>query len=249
MNGKAYLVDAGTGVVRQANSAFQRGMPPLQPAQLDIVFLTHLHSDHILGLPDLILTPWIVGRTKPLRLYGPQGTNEMAERILDAYKQDIEVRTTGLEHANTTGYKIEAHDIQPGEVYKDANVTVTAFPVKHGSWKQAFGYRFIADGKTIVVSGDTSPVDSVVAACSGCDVLIHEVHAGSSDADWMKYERAFHTNAEELGDIASRARARTLVLMHWGLLGHASESDLLQAIREKYTGTIIVGRDLDVIAP
>jgi ribonuclease BN (tRNA processing enzyme) len=258
VNGKAYLVDAGTGVVRQANSGFRHGIPALRPTRLDIVFLTHLHSDHTLGLPDLILTPWVMERTKPLRLYGPQGTKEMAEHLLDAYKADIQVRTTGLEHANTTGYKMEAHDIEPGNVYQDENVKVTAFLVKHGSWKEALGYRFVADGKTIVVSGDTSPTESVVEACSGCDALIHEVHAGSaspagkssmSEADWMEYEHAFHTSAAELGDIAARAKAKTLILTHWGLLGHASESDMVQAIRDKYTGPIIIGRDLDVIAP
>ena len=138
-NGKAYLVDSGTGVVRQANSAFQRGIPALRPAELDIAFLTHLHSDHTLGLPDLIFTPWITQRTKPLRLYGPEGTKDMAAHILEAYKEDIQVRTTGLDGGNTTGYKVEAHDVQPGNVYQDGNVSVKAFLVKHGSWKEAFG--------------------------------------------------------------------------------------------------------------
>src|SRR5579872_6019913 len=126
-NGKAYLVDAGSGVVRQANSAFQRGIPALRPADLDIAFLTHLHSDHTLGLPDLIFTPWIQERVKPLRLYGPEGTKEMAAHILEAFKEDIYVRTTGLEGGNATGYKVDAHDVQPGDVYQDGNVRVKAF--------------------------------------------------------------------------------------------------------------------------
>jgi ribonuclease BN (tRNA processing enzyme) len=151
-NGKAYLVDAGTGIVR--------------------------HSDHTLGLADLIFTPWIRERTKPLRLYGPSGTKAMADHILEAYQEDIQVRTMGSERGNTTGYKVEARDVKPGLVYKDDNVTVHAFLVKHGSWKEAFGYRFDADGKSIVISGDTSPAESIIDACNGCDALVHEVYSG-----------------------------------------------------------------------
>ncbi len=257
-NGKAYLVDAGSGVVRQANSAFLRGIPALRPTELDIAFLTHLHSDHTLGLPDLIFTPWIAERTEPLRLYGPEGTKEMAAHILEAFKEDIQVRTTGLEGANTTGYKVDAHDIQPGNIYRDGNISVKAFLVKHGSWKEALGYRFDTDGKSIVISGDTAPAESVVQACSGCDALIHEVYSGRaanalkpamSVDEWMKYERAFHTSAPELGDIAARARAKMLILTHWGLLGNAKEDDMVREIREKYSGPIIIARDLDVIVP
>ena len=257
-NGKAYLVDAGTGVVRQANSAFVRGIPALRPTELDIAFLTHLHSDHTLGLPDLILTPWIAERTKPLRLYGPEGTQEMAAHILEAFKEDIQVRTTGLESANTTGYKVDAHNVQPGIVYQDENVSVKAFLVKHGSWKEALGYRFDAGGKSIVVSGDTSPAESVVEACAGCDALIHEVYSGRAPnpgkpsmslEQWMKYEGEFHTSAPELGEIAAKAKAKMLILTHWTLLGNAKEDDMVHEIRQNYSGPIVIARDLDVVVP
>jgi ribonuclease BN (tRNA processing enzyme) len=255
-NGKAYLVDAGSGVVRQANSAFQRGIPALRPGELDIAFLTHLHSDHTLGLPDLIFTPWIAERTKPLRLYGPEGTKEMAAHILEAFKEDIQVRTTGLEGGNATGYKVEAHDVQPGIVYQDENVSVKAFLVKHGSWKEALGYRFDAGGKSIVVSGDTSPAESVVEACAGCDALVHEVYAGSGPlkpsqdvVQSMKYMSAFHTSADELGEIAAKAKPKMLILTHWMLLGNAKPEDLIREIRQKYSGPIVIARDLDVIVP
>ena len=257
-NGKAYIVDAGSGVVRQANSVFQRGIPGLQPHDLDIAFLTHLHSDHTLGLPDLILTPWILERTKPLRLYGPEGTAEMAAHLLEAYKEDIRVRTTGLEGGNATGYKVDAHDVQPGNVYQDGNVRVKAFLVKHGSWNEALGYRFDTDGKSIVISGDTAPAESVVEACSNCDVLIHEVYSGRGQnpnkpsipvEEWMKYEVAFHTSALELGEIAARAKPKVLILTHWTLLGNAKENDMVREIRRNYSGSLVVARDLDVIAP
>ena len=258
VNRKAYLVDAGTGIVRQANGAFQRGISALQPPALDIAFLTHLHSDHTLGLADLLLTPWVQGRTTPLQLYGPSGTKAMADHILEAYQEDIRVRTTGLENGNRTGYKVEAHEVRPGTVYQDENVTVKALQVKHGSWKEALGYRFDADSKSIVISGDTSPAESVATACDGCDALIHEVYSGKgpnpgkpslSVEQWMKYESEFHTSAAELGELAARAKAKMPILTHWTLLGDTKQDDMVREIRHKYSGPVIVGRDLEMITP
>jgi len=258
VNGKAYIVDVGTGIARQANSAYQRGTSALRPADLDIAFLTHLHSDHTLGLPDLILTPWILGRTKPLRLFGPSGTKAMAAHIEKAYQEDVRIRTTGLEGNNTTGYKVEAQDIQPGRVYQDENISVQAFLVRHGSWEEALGYRFDAGGKSVVISGDTAPADSVAGACDGCDALIHEVYSGTgvnpskpmmTEAQWMKYEAAFHTSAKELGEIAAKGRPKMLILTHWTLLGNAKPEDMVREIQAAYKGPIIVARDLDLITP
>jgi ribonuclease BN (tRNA processing enzyme) len=251
-------VDAGIGIVRQANAAFLRGVTALQPAALEIAFLTHLHSDHTLGLPDLILTPWILDRIKPLQLYGPSGTKAMASHILEAYADDLQVRISGLEGGNPTGYKVEAHEVQPGIIYHDDNVVVKAFQVKHGSWKEALGYRFEAGSKSIVVSGDTSPAESVISACNACDALIHEVYVGRaanpgkpsmSVEQWMKYESQFHTSANELGDIAAKAKAKMLIVTHWTLLGNAKPDDMVAEIRKTYTGPIIIARDLDLVTP
>ncbi|MGC2467612.1 MAG: MBL fold metallo-hydrolase, partial [Candidatus Acidiferrum sp.] len=117
---------------------------------------------------------------------------------------------------------------------------------------------FDAAGKSIVVSGDTSPAESVVEACAGCDALIHEVYSGRgqnpnkssvSVEQWMNYESKFHTSAPELGEIAVRAKAKMLILTHWTLLGNAKEDNMVREIHQKYSGPIIVARDLDVIAP
>lgn len=254
--GKAYLADVGVGVVRQANAAYTNGVRALDPHRLDIAFVSHLHSDHTLGLPDLILTPWVMGRTVPLELYGPPGISGMAENILKAYAEDIHIRITGLEQANTRGYKVNAHEIKPGVVYQDANVKVTAFAVRHGTWPLALGYRFDAAGKSIVFSGDTAPAESIVEACNGCDLLIHEVYIGSPDASsprspehWSQYMKTFHTSAAELADIATRARAKTLVATHLAFMGNATQADLIAALKKGYGGTVIVAHDLDVVSP
>lgn len=253
-NGKAYIVDAGTGVVRQAAAAFQRGIGALRPNTLDIAFLTHLHSDHTLGLPDLILTPWVMRRTVPLQFYGPSGTQAMVANIEKAYAEDIHVRIEGLEHQTTTGHQVDVHEIplptKPVEVYADENVRVTAFAVKHGSWKEALGYRFDADGKSIVISGDTRPVESVVSACDGCDVLVHEVYSGTPrNAGDAAYFSSFHTSAQQLGEIAAKARAKLLVVWHYVPLRNASETEMVEEIHEKFDGAVIVANDLDVISP
>ena len=253
--GTAYLVDVGVGVVRQANAAYVGGVGALNPRQLHIAFVTHLHSDHTLGLPDLVLTPWVMGRVAPIELYGPPGIAAMAENILKAYAQDIHIRTTGLEEANLTGYKVDVHEIKPGDVYQDANVKVTAFAVRHGSWPLALGYRFDASGKSIVISGDTAPEERVVQACSGCDLLIHEVYIGLPTSTvhpaehWVKYMAEFHTSATQLADIATRAHAKALAATHLAFMQGATESDVLVALKKGYNGRVLVAHDLEVVNP
>ncbi|MGB6483438.1 MAG: MBL fold metallo-hydrolase [Candidatus Acidiferrales bacterium] len=249
-NGKAYIVDAGTGIVRQAAAAYRNGIKALWASQLDIAFLTHLHSDHTLGLPDLILTPWVMHRTVPLQLYGPTGTKAMADNIEKAYAEDITVRIEGLEHENANGHQVVVHEIKPGVVYQDANVKVTAFAVKHGSWKEALGYRFDADGKSIVISGDTRPVDSVAEACGGCDMLVHEAYSGTrGDPEDAAYFSSFHTSAEQLGEIAAKTKPKLLVVWHYMPLGNTDQTKLVEEIHQAFHGVVVVANDLDVISP
>lgn len=246
-NGQAYVVDAGTGVVRQAAAAYSRGISALQAPKLDIAFLTHLHSDHTLGLPDLILTPWVMHRVVPLQLYGPVGTQAMVNHIEQAYAEDIDLRIHGLEHNTTTGHQVVVHEIQPGVIYQDENVKVTAFAVQHGSWKEALGYRFDADGKSIVISGDTRPTESVIRACNGCDVLIHEVYSGEYGES--AYFSSFHTSAFELGDIAAKAKPKLLIITHFVGGAKPDPVQMIQEIQKKFHGPVMVANDLDVIAP
>lgn len=267
VNGTPYLVDFGTGVVRQAAAARKKGARGLEPANLRIAFLTHLHSDHTLGFPDLILTPWVVGRKEPLEVYGPPGTSDMAKNILKAYEADIKVRTevkskTGdTAHSNINGYEVNVHEILPGVVYKDQNVTVTAFAVHHGKWAHAYGYRFETPDRTIVISGDTSPDAAIVDNCHGCDVLIHEVYTQASfdmvSPEWKQYRLAYHTSSKELVEIATKAKPGLLILYHRANPGcdqarnqecreAGSEGQLLKEVRQAYSGKVAAGHDLDI---
>jgi ribonuclease BN (tRNA processing enzyme) len=243
-----YLVDFGPGVVRRASAACQAGVEGLAVERLNRAFLTHLHSDHTVGYPDLILTPWVLERDEPLHVYGPTGLGEMTDHLLAAYREDIRQRIEGPEPANERGYKTIAHEIEPGRVYQDDNLTVDAFPVQHGSWP-SFGYRFRTRDRTIVVSGDTAPTDAIVEQSRGCDVLLHEVYSASRfeglNLEWQRYHAQVHTSTYELACIAAAAQPGLLVLYHqlfWG----ASDQELLDEIAEIYAGPVVSGRDLDV---
>jgi len=133
VNDTPYLVDFGPGVIRRATAAFERGVTALGYGGTNIktVFLTHMHSDHTAGYPDLIFTPWVMGRREPLAVYGPKGIKAMTEHVLKAWQVDIEARTGGLNQHNTMGYKVNAHEIVSGIVYRDDNLVVTAFPARH----------------------------------------------------------------------------------------------------------------------
>ncbi|RMG55172.1 MAG: MBL fold metallo-hydrolase [Acidobacteria bacterium] len=249
VDGTPYLIDFGPGVVRRAAAAYRRGIEALKVTNLRIAFLTHLHSDHTAGYPDLIFTPWVLGRNTPLDVYGPPGIKAMTEHILKAYREDIDVRLHGLEPANTAGYKVNVHEVRPGIVYRDRHVTVRAFAVHHGSWKYAYGYRFETPDRTIVISGDCAPSRSIIENCRGCDVLIHEVYSYAKfqtrPPEWQRYHAHFHTSTRELADIATKAQPKLLILYHqlfWG----ATEEELLREIKEIYKGRVVSGHDLDV---
>jgi len=184
VNDTAYLVDLGPGIVRRAAAAFfDKDIKELEPTKLRVAFVTHLHSDHTVGYPDLIFTPWTVGRRVPLEVYGPKGLKAMTEHLLEAYRVDIETRTNvdGNQRGFPEGHKVNAHEITPGVIYKDANVTVTAFVTKHAM--ESYGYRFDTPDRSIVISGDTNPTQATIDTCRGCDVLIHEAHYTSVAGD------------------------------------------------------------------
>jgi ribonuclease BN (tRNA processing enzyme) len=244
VNGSSYLVDFGPGVVRRAAAA------GIAPRNLKIAFATHLHSDHTLGLADLIFSSWTLERAVPLELYGPPGIRAMAQHIEKAYDRDVQIRLHGGEPSNATGYKVNAHEIRrEGIVFRDANVTVQAFRVPHGEWKDAFGYRFDAGGRSIVISGDTTPTDAIVKACNGCDVLVHEVYSTAGFArrppDWQAYHARYHTSSAQLAEIANKAKPKLLILTHllfWG----TSAADLLKEVEKNYSGKVVMGEDLAI---
>ncbi len=242
--GHVYLVDCGAGVVRRAAQA------ELKMNQLTRVFVTHLHSDHTIGLPDLMFTPAVNGRPSGLDLYGPPGLEAMTGHVLAAWSADIDIRLRGGEPSDEKSYAFRAHDVLPGEIYRDDTMRVTAIQVDHGTWKHAYGYKFEAKDKVIVISGDTTYSARLLEAARGCDILVHEVYAQKGWATrpppWRAYHAAFHTSAPDLGKFAASAKPKRLVLYHQLPMGEQPEQ-ILTEIREKFSGEIIYGQDLDIV--
>lgn len=248
VNDMPYLFDFGPGVVRRAAAAQQKGITALAVQNLRHAFVTHLHSDHTAGYADLILTPWVLDRAEPLCVYGPVGLQAMTDHLLAAYSEDIRERTSGLQPGNVTGFEVLATEIHPGFEYRDANVTITAFPAVHGTLT-AFGYRIVSADRTIVISGDTAPHDKIVEYYGQCDVLIHEVYSAVAfqriHPEWQRYHSQVHTSTTELAQIAAQVRPGMLILYHqlfWG----ESEENLVAEIKQGYAGVVVSGRDLDV---
>lgn len=255
VNDTPYLVDFGPGVIRRATAAYENGVTALGFAGVNVktVFLTHLHSDHTVGYPDLIFTPWVMGRREPLEVHGPKGIKAMTEHVLKAWQVDIDGRTTGINRHNATGYKVDAREIAPGVVYRDRNVTVTAFSVRHEEMADSFGFRFDTPDRRIVISGDTAPTPTLIEHSRGCDVLIHEAYSMASHREVsprsQEFRRCHHTSSIELAAIANEVKPGLLVVYHRSNAGGRSidpEDVLLDEIRQAYSGRVVMGHDLDI---
>lgn len=262
--GPATLVEAGNQTLlfdcgRGASQRMWQLKMPL--SKIDVLFLTHLHSDHTVGIPDLWLTGWLqtpYGRRKaPLNVVGPEGTRAMMSSLRHAYKWDVRVRRDG-EGLPAAGGEIEARDIRQGVVYEHDGVKVTAFTVDHGGILQpAFGYRIDYGGKSVVISGDTRPSDNLIRFASNADVIIHEVLAArpellAKSADARRIA-GLHTSPEDAGRIFERVKPKLGVYTHIVLLttdpsiSPPALLDITSRTRTIYSGPLEIGEDLMTI--
>lgn len=253
VNETPYLVDFGPGVIRRAASLsppWGGGIEAMTVKNFEHAFLTHIHSDHSAGLADLLLTPWVMGRDTKLNLFGPIGLEQMASSTLKAFEDDINYRINGTQPSNKTGYKYNFHLLDEGLIYKDNNIMVEAFKVPHGGFDDAYGFRFTTEDKVIVFSGDTGPSKTLEKFAAEADILVHEVYSNAGflekTQDWQKYHQEHHTSTFEVGEIASRAKPKLLLLSHilfWG----STEDEILKETQSTYSGEIKIAEDLMII--
>ena len=249
VNNTSYIVDCGPGVVRRAAEASKLGFPSLEASQLKTLFITHLHSDHTIGLADIILTPAVLDRNAPISIYGPVGSKKMTDDLMSAYKEDIAIRINGLEKGDAIAYQVYTNEIKEGQIYKDSNLTVTAFNVQHGQWDHAFGFVFQTKDKKIVISGDCTYSENLIKYAKDCDILVHEVYSDAGlkkrTQRWQDYHSTFHTSTYQLADIANQVKPKLLILNHQLTFGTSLQS-LLDEVQSKYKGVVVNGSDLDV---
>lgn len=233
----------------------------INPVDVTKVFLTHLHSDHIIALPELYLFPWASQvRSVPLQVWGPDGTRSMMEHLQKAFEFDIHIRRDVDEKFSPDGIKVIATDIQQGVVHEAHGVKVTAFLVDHGPVKPAFGYRIDYRGRSVVLSGDTKPSDNLVKFSRGVDVLIHEVGRSKQDpalsgppneripGGFQTRQQArtvadHHTDPAEAGQVFQRVKPKLAVFSHYNLAPAAT----LPLVKQSYAGPVEFGEDLMTI--
>ena len=254
VNESAYIVDFGPGIVRRISAmspSWGGKFSSMELKNINIAFLTHIHSDHSGALADSILTPWIMGRSEPLNLYGPKGLKAMSENIIEAYIDDINYRLYGSQPANKLGYTTNVNEImKDGTIYKDKNIEVIAFKNNHGDFKNSFGFLFITEDKRILLSGDTAVSGNLIKYGKNLDILVHEVFSSETfvnkTKDWQIYHKAHHTSSIDLGKIAKQLNPKKLVLSHilfWG----ATDESLINDVKENFNGETIVAKDLMII--
>ena len=245
--GQKLVFDAGRGALQRLTQLGTRWQ------DVQGVFLTHLHSDHVVGFPDLWLTGWLFapGRSVPLPVWGPTGTTNMMTHLEQAYQADIDVRIEN-DGASRNGVKIVAHDIAEGVIYDSGGVKVTAFEVDHAAMKPAFGYRVDYAGRSVLLSGDTRLSENLIEHASGVDLLVHEVFVPSTLARaGVPPERAkniidYHVTPAEAGQVFTRTRPRLAVYSHICLPAAGTE-DVVAPTRTTYSGPLELGEDLMAI--
>jgi ribonuclease Z len=244
--GQKFLFDAGRGALQRLNQ--------LKVRWQDVrgVFFTHLHSDHVVGFPDLWLTGWFTpGRSVPLNVWGPRGTKNMMSHLEQAFDFDIRIRLYD-DRPSPDGIVLLTEEIGEGVVYDKGGVKITAFEVDHAPIKPAFGYRVDHAGRSIVLSGDTRVSDNLIRYAQGVDVLVHEgaspdtfLRAGTAP-EWAKSIVAHHVTPEQAGEVFSRTKPKLAVYSHI-VLPSATEQDLIPPTRKTYSGPLQLGEDLMVI--
>jgi len=242
-----FLFDAGRGALQRL------WQTKVQCRDIQGLFITHLHSDHLVGIPDL----WLIGsffppaRQSPLRVWGPPGSKQMMAQLRQAFDYDVGIRQLD-DRLPQEGVAVVAEDIAEGVAYENAGVKITVFEVDHRPVKPAFGYRIDHAGRSIVLSGDTGISENLIRHARSVDLLIHEVvspialrRAGVPQARVAQI-LAQHVTPEQAGEVFSKAKPRLAVYSHI-IPPEATESDLIAPTRSTYSGRVELGEDLMVI--
>ncbi|GHC59518.1 arylsulfatase [Alcaligenes pakistanensis] len=265
-NGKNYLFDCGEGSTRQMVKA------NINPADVPWVFLSHLHYDHVCGLPFFVLSSWVFNREGRLKVFGPKGTQDFVDHSFEngAFRVDIQARAAyPARQKNIEAVRPEVFEVEPGLMYEDEDVKIYIDVVDHIPTEitDCFGIRMEAEGKVVAFSGDTAPCESMIRLAQDADLLIHECTFPES---FLKHRAESgvgtfaHTSPLQLGEIARRANVKSLVATHFGhydstspvikraaanhlpvdLMGPERLDEVARDIRKSYKGDLRLATDL-----
>jgi len=237
-----FLFDAGRGALLRLNQS------NILPHEIDNIFFTHLHSDHILGFPDILMTGWVYHRQSGLNVFGPKGTENFINSTLKAFEEDIKVRSMAPEKLDKNNLKANIKIISDGYVHKENGLTIEAFSVKHEPFTHAFGFKIFNNKYCMVISGDTTYSEKLLEKAKDCDLLIHEI-AHASEHTLKKYPKvkgviSYHTDIQQISKIINTVMPRLTVLNHVLSLDGASDDQILKQIKQNTSHEVIVAKDL-----
>jgi ribonuclease Z len=246
--GVALLVDCGSGVTQRLVQAGHAGR------DIDAVLLTHLHSDHIVDLFQLVISSWHQGRDRPQRIFGPPGTRACVDRLMALWRPELDRRIAHERRPSVAALEVEVSEIAPGDRLEFGGMRVGVIEVDHRPVRHAFAFAFEAAGSRLVISGDTRPCDSLAEAARGADLLLHEVFVhrempvieGRRTAETVANVAAYHTLSSDVGKVAARADVGWLALTHF-VPPDCDTAALLAEVQRDYAGPVTLGEDLMVL--
>ena len=240
-----FLFDAGRGAILRLYQS------NILPNEIQNIFFTHLHSDHILGFSDILMTGWVYHRKSPLQIYGPEGTDKFVSNTLISYREDIKVRSLAPENLDKRALESDVKIIFDGFKYEKNGLQIEAFSVKHEPFTHAFGFKISNDKYCAIISGDTTYSDKVIEKAKNCDLLIHEI-AHASEHTLKKFPKAqgvisYHTNAAQVSEIINIVKPRLTILNHVLSLDGSSDDDILDIVKKNTKHKVLIAKDLMTI--
>jgi len=240
-----FLFDAGRGALLRLNQS------RILPNEIENIFFTHLHSDHILGFSDILMTGWVYHRQKPLNIFGPPGTINFVDSTIKSFEEDIKVRSLPPESLNVENLKSNIEIIYDDFIYKKNGLTIETFAVKHEPFTYAFGFKIFNSKYCMVISGDTTYSEQVIEKAKNCDLLIHEI-AHASEHTLEKYPKAkgvisYHTDASQVSKIINTVKPRLTILNHVLSLDGSSDEQILNEIKKNTKHKVLIAKDLMTI--
>ena len=238
------LIDAGSGVTQRLSEF------GLAPSEIDIILITHLHSDHIVDLYQLYISGWHTGRTRPFKIVGPKGIKKFFDKTVEAYADELNLRVDWEKRPNHEGLDINIIEIDNEFIYEEMGIKITSIEVQHQPVEPAYGYQVFVDDKKITYSGDTRYSKNLEKASKNAEYLIHEVFVSLAfnekrmTEDTLKNVKDYHSTPKDVGTLAKAANVKKLILNHF-VPPVFDEETLKAEISKYYKGEIIIGKDLD----